>query len=195
MKIAILAKGQTLSKFPGREKFDQTWGLNQQARDRDDLDLCFVMDDVMLRLPFYDGPEFPEWLKTYKGRWFTSRKYDDWPTSTEFPIVECAKFFGLPLGISFYSTPDYMIACAIMQGATEIHMYGCDVLEIKANEMRSSTALWIGAAESRGITVTVPQGSFYYIYTRVPMVIENGLYGYVYRPRIEDLVGSRPEDL
>jgi len=188
MRVALLAKGQTLAKFPGREHFDQTWGLNQQAQTRDDLDLCFVMDDLMLRLPAYSGPEFPEWLKTYPGRIMTSTAYPEWPTAEEFPIYACAHKFGLPLGISMYSSPDYMIAYAIMKGAKEIHLFGVDVLELKAQEMRAATAGWIFAAEALEIKVVVPQGSFFYLYTNVPVVMENGIYGYAQRPRIERLV-------
>ena len=112
MKLAILAKGKTLEKYPGREGFDEVWGLNQIGQSHA-LDRLFVMDDLELRLPFYNGPEFPDWLKTYPGRIITSKPYPDWPTSEAFPIYEVAKNFHLPLGIAFYSTVDYMLALGI----------------------------------------------------------------------------------
>jgi len=67
-------------------------------------------------------------------------------------------------------------------------MYGVDQLALKDYNMRSATAMWLGAAEARGITVKVPQGSFYYLLTNIPVVMEQGMYGYVHRPRIENLV-------
>lgn len=187
MKIAILAKGKTLAEYPGRSDFDQTWGLNQIAKTHE-LDRLFVMDDLELRLPYYDGPEFPNWLKSYRGRIITSKRYEAWPTSEAFPIIEIAHFFGLPLGIAMYSTVDYMMALAIYEGATEIHLYGVDCMDPKLEHMRTSIAVWIGAAMSRGIRVTSKQGSFSRWWTYAGRCMEQGLYGYVERPRIEQLV-------
>lgn len=187
MKLALLAKGKTLGLFPGNEGFAETWGLNQIAKTHK-LDRLFVMDDLELRLPYYDGPEFPNWLKSYSGRIVTSRRYEEWPTSEEYPLLDVAHFFGLPLGIAFYSTVDYMIALAIYEGAKEIHLYGVDCMDPKLEHMRLSIAVWIGAAMSRGIRVTCKDGSAYRWWTYAGRCMEQGLYGYVERPRIEQLV-------
>lgn len=190
MKIALLAKGKTLDQFPGPDGFGEVWGLNQIAQAID-VDRLFVMDDLELRQPYYDGPEFGEWLKTYPGRIITSRAYPDWPTSEPYPIIEVARHFGLPLGISFYSTVEYMLALGIYEGVSEIHMYGVDCLDIKMDQIRCSIALWIGAAMSRGIRVTAKKGSAFTWWTNAGICMDHALYGYVGKPRIEDLAGSQ----
>ena len=189
MRIAILAKGKTLGDFKGREGYDEVWGLNQIAQTHD-LDRLFVMDDLELRLPFYNGPEFPEWLKTYPKPIITSKQYDAWPTSEAFPLLDVAKFFGIPLGIAFYSTVDYMMALSIFRGAKRLDLYGVDCMSPNMELERTSTAVWIGAAMSRGIRVTNRKGSFSRRWTDVGKCFEQGFYGYVERPRIEDLVAS-----
>ncbi len=192
-RIAILANGKTVQNFGANttiKKHDEVWGLNQQAGwTNTRLDKCFVMDDLKLRMPFYAGYEFTDWLKTYEMPIITSKVYPEWPTSEAYPIMEVAHYFGLPLGISFYSSPDYMIALAIFQGATHIDLFGVDMIgEDKHPEMRMATAQWIGAAHARGVLVRSFIGSVFQAITNVGCAMEHGLYGYVERPRIEDLV-------
>ena len=187
MKIAILARGESLVKFPGNDKFDEVWGLNKLAESHQ-LDRLYLMDDLKLRVPFYEGEEWAEWLKTYKGRIITSKVYEEWPCEA-FPIVEVAHHFGLPLGIAMYSTVDYMLAAGIYEEVDEIHLYGVDCpYKAVTDVVRQSIATWIGAALSRGIKVTTPYESAFQWSTHVGLIHEQGLYGYVARPRIEDLV-------
>jgi len=190
MKLAFLAKGNTLSKYPGREGYDEVWGLNQTAQTHD-LDRLFVMDDLELRLPFYDGNEFPEWLKSYSGRLITSRAYSEWPSSEAFPLIDVAKNLGLPLGVAMNSTVDYMFAMAIHEKASHIDLWGVDCAPKNMDFIRCSTAIWIGATLGRGITVKAPHGSAFRPWTDVGRCLEQGLYGYVERPRIEDLIEGR----
>ena len=195
MRIAILAGGQTVNNYAQKDsfmpvKYDEVWGLNQQASWKGvDLDRCFVMDDLKLRMPLYVGHEFTEWLKKYNKPLITSKAYPEWPTSEDYPIKEICHYFGLPLGISMYSTPDYMIALAIYEGATHIDLYGVDMMKKNNSaEMRGATALWIGAALSRGVKVTTCPGSWFQLFTNPGILMETGLYGYAIRPRIETLV-------
>lgn len=197
MKVAILANGETVKNFTKRlshlpRKYDQVWGLNQQATWQGiELDKCFVMDDLKLRMPFYAGYEFCDWLKTYEKPIITSRAYPEWPTSEDYPIKEIAHYFGLPLGVAMYSSPDYMIALAIYEGATNIDLFGVDMsTENNPYEMRAATAQWIGAAHARGVLVRTFVGSWFQIFTHPGYAMESGLYGYVRRPRIEDLANQ-----
>lgn len=194
MRVAILANGETIVNYTRRasylpKKYDKVWGLNQQATWKGlELDRCFVMDDLKLRMPFYAGYEFCDWLKTYDKPIITSRAYPEWPTSESFPIEEVAKYFGLPLGIAMYSTVDYMIALAIFEGATRIDLFGVDMATKTNDEMRAATAQWIGVAHARGVLVRTFPGSWFQYFTNPGIALESGLYGYARRPRIEDLV-------
>ena len=197
MRVAILANGESNGNFTRNPtiqgKYDKVWGLNQIATwSGIQLDKCFVMDDLKLRMPFYAGTDFVEWLKTYPRPIVTSRVYEEWPTSEAFPIEEVCHYFGVPLGIAMYSTPDYMIALAIYEGATQIDMFGVDLADpMKSNrEMLISTAQWIGAAHARGVLVRTFVGSTYQWLTNPGVCMEAGLYGYVEKPRIENLVNN-----
>lgn len=193
MKIAILAKGPTLQQYPGRDPFDLVWGLNQIGGTHS-LDALFVMDDLKARLPYWAGPDFCEWLKGYDRPLITSKAYPEWELSQSYPIVEVANFFGLPLGISMYSTVDYMLALAVYQRATEIHLYGVDCANPKREEtVRVSIGKWIGVAQSHGIRVVSQPGSFFQWQTNVGVNYEQGLYGYSGPPRIEILAENSTE--
>lgn len=187
MKLALLAKGPTLAKYPGKGGYDAVWGLNQLGQSHE-LDALFVMDDLELRLPYYNGPEFPEWLKRYKGRLITSRPYPDWPTSEAYPLVDVCHHFGFPMGVACYSTVCYMLAYATYLGAKQIDLYGVDCTEPKLEQMRNSISFWIGVAMSRRVRVTAQAGSFFRYWTDGGIALEQGCYGYVERPRIETLI-------
>jgi hypothetical protein len=196
MKVAILANGETVQQFTKtgaiKPKHDEVWGLNQQSTWKGiTLDRCFIMDDLKLRMPFYSGYDFVNWLKDYDRPIITSKAYEEWPTSQAYPIKEIAHYFGLPLGVSMYSTVDYMIALAIYEGATQIDLYGVDMSNKELpTEMVLGTAAWIGAAQARGVYVRSFVGSIFQFITNPGIAIESGLYGYVERPRIEDLVNT-----
>jgi len=196
MKIAVLANGETVQHFTKTQsikpKYDEVWGLNQQATWKGiELDRCFIMDDLKLRMPFYAGYDFVNWLKLYKKPIITSKAYEEWPTSEAYPIKEVAHYFGLPLGIAMYSTVDYMIALAIYEGATRIDLYGVDMTgKVAPPEMLIGTAQWIGAAHARGVFVKTFVGSMFQYVTNPGIAMEAGLYGYAQRPRIEDLVNT-----
>jgi hypothetical protein len=121
----------------------------------------------------------------------TSKAYEEWPTSEAYPIKEIAHYFGLPLGVALYSTVDCMIALAIYKGATRIDLYGVDMVgKVAPQEMVMGTAAWIAAAQARGVFVKTFVGSIFQPLTNPGIAMEMGLYGYVQKPRIEDLVNT-----
>ena len=195
-RLAILACGKSIDKYPGRggdqykSSYDEVWALNSMAffPGCADIDRLYVMDDFEHRLPYYNNEELGESLKTYEKRIITSRVYDGWPTAERFPIEDCVQEFGLPLGIAMYSSPDWMIAHAIMDGFDSIDLFGVDNQEQASAEMSLSTSKWIGVAQGKGITVNSYKGSVHQFSTNVAFGHEYGLYGYAFRPRIEKLI-------
>jgi len=196
MRVAILGAGASIEHYPGRNgdkyknSYDEVWALNGMAYwpSCEDIDRLYVMDDLVHRLPYYNNSELSESLKTYEKRIITSRVYKDWPTTERFPIEDCVQEFGLPLGISMYSTPDFMIAHAVMEGYDSIDLFGVDNITKCVPEMTSSTSKWIGVAQARGIVVNTYVGSHHMFHTSTAFAHEFGLYGYAFRPRIESLV-------
>lgn len=75
-----------------------------------------------------------------------------------FPYEEVERMFG---STYLTSSPAYMIAYAVLNGATEIAIYGVD-LSISDHEyfwQRPCVEAWIGFAKGRGIKVTIPEVS------------------------------------
>ena len=200
--LAILACGKSIDKYPGRggdeykSAYDEVWAINSMAffPGCEDIDRLYVMDDFEHRLPYFCNKELGESLKTYDKRIITSRVYPDWPTAERFPVEDCVKRFGLPLGIAMYSSPDWMIAHAIMDGFTSIDLFGVDNQEQASAEMSLATSKWIGVAQGAGITVNSYLGSVHQFSTNVAFAHEFGLYGYAFRPRIETLIFA-PDEL
>ena len=202
MRLAILACGKSIEMYPGRSgdeyknAYHEVWALNGMAfwPGCEDIDRLYVMDDFVHRLPYYNNKELGESLKTYEKRIITSRVYNGWPTAERFPIEDCVKEFGLPLGIAMYSTPDYMIAHAIMEGFESIDLFGVDNQEKAVGNMGEATAKWIGVAQGRGIIVNSYLGSVHQHSTNVAVAHEFGMYGYAFRPRIESFIFA-PDEL
>jgi hypothetical protein len=70
----------------------------------------------------------------------------------------------------FSTTISYELALAILEGFTDIHLIGIDmVLSSEYRDQRPSVTYFIGLAEGRGITVTISKGS--------PIVENDYLYG------------------
>lgn len=77
---------------------------------------------------------------------------------TRFPYAEAVALYG---SLYLTSSPAYMLAYAILKGATEISIYGVD-LSIGDHEyfwQRPCVEAWIGFAKGRGIKVTIPKAS------------------------------------
>ena len=76
----------------------------------------------------------------------------------KYPYDEVEKLYG---SLYLTSSPAYMLAYAILRGATDIAIYGVD-LSISDHEyfwQRPCVEAWIGFAKGRGINVTIPEVS------------------------------------
>lgn len=83
-------------------------------------------------------------------------KHPDIPNSVAFPLEECKA----KLGDYFASSVAYMIAMAILEGATEIQIYGIDMLtESEYAVQRPNVEYLLGMARGLGIVVKVAEGS------------------------------------
>lgn len=80
----------------------------------------------------------------------------EWPTSVGFPKDEIVEAFGR----YFTNSISWMIAQAIHEGATEIHVYGVDMAQgSEYAAQRPSCEYFLGLAAGRGIKVYVPPQS------------------------------------
>lgn len=97
---------------------------------------------------------------------YMQKHWDDIPSSIPYPLGEVASIFkGFPRGRWdtqkdwYNSSPAYMIALAIHEGATTIGLYGIDILDDSEYTLeRPCLEYLIGLAVGRGIEVIVPEG-------------------------------------
>jgi hypothetical protein len=88
----------------------------------------------------------------------------------EYPIETiCAEF----KTDFFASSVDYLIALAIIWGASEIHLYGINMDDPDHYTLKCGADFWLGVAKGRGVDVVIHGDS-------TLMTTENGLqYGYL----------------
>lgn len=107
------------------------------------------------------------YINENKIPYMTLKKYDNIPTSIEFPLDE------MPLEYA-ESSVAYMIWYACREGATGIDLFGVDMSNFdEYHDQLKSADYWIGYARGKGIKVTVNE----------PTAIckgYRGLYGYDY---------------
>jgi len=78
---------------------------------------------------------------------------DGYENIQKYPIDDIIKYFGTDY---FGSGIDYIIALAIYEGATDIHLYGvCMMDKSEYSHQKASVEYWIGFAMGRGIDVVV----------------------------------------
>lgn len=95
--------------------------------------------------------------------------------SEAYPIDELRRL-GYPM--YFTGTPVYLLAQAVLEGFTEIRMYGLDQLDWEHQLQRQAWIFWCGIAMGRGIDLG---GSVTFL-----KVFAERLYGYEYGPEWDD---------
>jgi hypothetical protein len=78
-------------------------------------------------------------------------------SATRYPFEEVAKSIG---GAYWNSSPAYMLALAIHEGAEEIGIYGVDLVDVdEYGYQKPNMEYLIGLARGKGIKVTIPDES------------------------------------
>lgn len=105
------------------------------------------------------GEQYPKWLVSQGIPLVVGREF---PLRAEhvqfFPFEEAAQLYGATY---LTSSTAYMMALAILEGATEIGVYGSDmsVDDFEYFWQRPCLEAWIGFAKGRGIKVFIPDAS------------------------------------
>lgn len=106
-----------------------------------------------------DGKRYAEWLVSHGIQMTVGRGFPaGGPNVERFPFDEAEGLFG---STYLTSSTAYMMALAILKGATEIGVYGSD-MSVDDHEyfwQRPCLEAWIGFAKGRGIKVTIPEVS------------------------------------
>ena len=131
-KIAILGKLETKYEAPFDDKSWEIWSMNKHT------------DEALI-------PRVDKWFDIH----IHPAKKDADVLRADFPFDECHKLAG---GNYFYTVASYLIAYAILQGATEIALYGMRFTMDHDRRKRElyNVRQWIFFALGRGIKVTIP---------------------------------------
>ncbi len=159
-KIAIIGGANTFRFAPYE---DLSWEIWSHASSRDRCrrapDVLFDLHPKELwanpKLKRWD-PGYFAWLKRNHIPIYMQERYHEAPASLRYPFETMITEF--PRG---YMTNQscYMIALALMSGATHIGVFGCHY-QAKSEywAQRGSMEYWLGVAEGRGVHVLIPPG-------------------------------------
>lgn len=159
LKIAIVGGApQTRELAPFGDESWQIWVLGNQidyyAAEEKRADLVF---EVHENLTEHKDPEkYLEFVKAFGAPMVVSPKYSEWGEPYPYEAANA-----LLDGEYLTSSPAYMMAYAILQGATEIGIYGVEMAidDHEYFKQRPSMYAWIAYAKGRGIKITIPEES------------------------------------
>jgi len=166
MKVAIVGLSPTTRHLVPSD-FD-IYALPWDAEYASRASKLFEMHDRRL-LAHPDACRKPSYFKDlaeFETPIYMHRHWPDIPTSLPFPLEDLQKtvfanFHRKWSGqVDFYnSSPAYMIALAIHEGATTIGLYGIDVLDDSEFAYESPCLEYlIGYAAGKGIEIITPEG-------------------------------------
>ena len=114
-----------------------------------------------------------EWLRTRPMPTFVNQARPDWPTSHTFPMDAILEWFKphwpyrltrrgvIEPGPDYeVSSPSWMLMHAIMEGYTEIHVYGIHLAtQWEYVQQRPNFEFLLGVAAGKGVKIVLPQGT------------------------------------
>lgn len=158
-KVALVGfASNTLHLVPWFDPEFEIWGMNQghmnfQRRADRWMEMHLPEATQDMRDPNYD-----QFLKNCPVPLYMIRVMDEYPNSVRFPIEEAIRVSG---GRDYFtSTVAFMMALALMEGFTEVHLYGINLaIGDEWFYEKACAEFWIGYLEGHGIKVHVPSAS------------------------------------
>ncbi len=186
-RIHILGKGAGWDKIkdvkPGKD--DEIWGVNDCFLRTKTVGKTFHMHDMevfskqnhtesSVKLTILNANEKP------KMDFYTIYEWDKIPHSKEYPLDEVIDHFKV---CYFSSTPEYMIALAVMWGVEELYYYGINMsVRQEYIQEKPGVEFWTGMAMGRGVKVHLQHEN-----TSLLKVRDGKLYGYLMNQwRVDD---------
>jgi hypothetical protein len=173
-KIAIVGCSDTKHFAPHNDPSWEMWGMNNAYNHIPRRTGWFEIHPIK----FKDGKYFRrklirpgvfEWSNEFRGQpmekyiqdlsgldvpVYMQQHWDAIPKSVPYPLQDILSRFGN----YFTNSVSYMIALAIMQGATEIGCYGVDMATgSEYGPQRPSCEYFLGIAVGLGIKITIPK--------------------------------------
>lgn len=156
-RIAVIGLSPSShDKAPWGDPDWELWGLPWDS-DYGRCHRLFEMHDLgLLRSVKCRRQDYEERLRECWAPLYMQEAYPDFPCQ-RYPFEAVAKSIGRPY---WNSSPAYMVALAIHEGAKEIGIWGVDSLDSEEYAYQRPNLEWlIGLAEGRGIKITIPDES------------------------------------
>ena len=140
---------------------DPSWlivGLNQLYRYIPRADCWFeIHTREMFTSDTVRDTDYVGWLRKSQVPVIMCERQDDIPMSVRFPLERAIALGGRDY---FQSTIAYMVAWAMLTGFKELGIWGVDlVVGDEYFYQKCNLEWWLGIAEARGVTVTIPKES------------------------------------
>ena len=158
MKIAIVGThADTLAQAPWN---DPEWLIYGMAHRRNHYERYDVLFEMHKRKTWDDRPEFEgylDWLDDFHDNVFT-RWPDDYAGLKIYPLEKAIELMG---GRKYFASSfSYILCKAILDGATEIGLYGMHLTaEDEYIYQKPNAEFLLGIALGRGIKITIAKGS------------------------------------
>jgi hypothetical protein len=131
----------------------EIWAVNDCHQRRNDVDLAIDVHRHCLKPTEAHDKKSLRILKENGTAMYCQDKIKGYPNIKKYPLEEIKKEFDTDY---FGSGIDYIIALAIYEGATEIHLYGIIMARGKEySHQKPSVEFWLGMAKGRGVKVRV----------------------------------------
>lgn len=169
-RVALVALGPTSAgyveyaqRLGGRFSiYDEVWSCNTFIGILE-ADLYFHMDDMAVQEIRAEGgnervAQLVESVRRTKTPIITSRAYERYPTTVEFPLEEVLRYYGPPA--YFNNTMAYALAYAGFAGVESLHCYGLDYYwgnnPAKIESGKACCEFWLGRIRERpGVSLGV----------------------------------------
>ncbi len=157
-KVAIVGFSETTRHLaPFADPSFEIWGLNHLYPYIPRWDVWFDMHSPewsAAHLAPEVWKEHEAFLRTAHGKpIYMLERYPDFPSSLSFPKAEVSERFRR----YFTNGVAYMIALALYQGVTELHVYGVEMRhDTEYAAQRPCTEWWLALAEGMGVKVVLP---------------------------------------
>lgn len=155
-KIAIIGFTPTRDEAPWADPTFEKWACNNlhlHLRPDQPWDRLYDLHDYKT---ISSDKAHEAFLRTCDKPVFVWQPRPEWPASVEFPKQDVLDSFGN----YFTNSISWMVAHAILEGVTELHIYGVDLAQgTEYANQRPSCEHMLGVAQGRGVKIFIPQTS------------------------------------
>lgn len=162
LRVAITGAAKSMRSLPWEDSSWEIWGLNnfwnsmRDGKDRLRADRWFEIHPPTQ--PIQNQHDM-EWLRKCPVPIYTTEPFPENINAVVFPVDRLSSTFRNYWSCTFA----YQIALAIDEGFEEIAVHGLELAfgtQRECTVERACVNYWLGLAEGRGMTVTIPKDDF-----------------------------------